>query len=158
MFSESGLSIDELFTGERNFIANAGNFCSFIYHNFENLNWVGFYFMNRGELVLGPFQGKTACVRIAVGKGVCGTSVAKKETIIVDDVHEFPGHIACDAASRSEIVIPVIYKDVLIGVLDIDSPVLKRFTSKEEETFNAYLDLLIHSSNMDEIINYYIND
>ena len=133
MFSESGLSIDELFTGERNFIANAGNFCSFIYHNFENLNWVGFYFMNRGELVLGPFQGKTACVRIAVGKGVCGTSVAKKETIIVDDVHEFPGHIACDSASNSELVVPLVKDGHVVAGLVIHDRVVRAWTRASGE-------------------------
>ena len=117
-----------LLADERDLIANAANATSLIYHALPRLNWCGVYFFKEGELVVGPFQGKPACVRIALGKGVCGTAAAQRQTILVPDVHEFPGHIACDAASRSEIVIPLITRDSkLLGVLDLDSPELARF-------------------------------
>ena len=117
-----------LLADERDLIANAANATSLIYHALPGLNWCGVYFFKGGELVVGPFQGKPACVRISLGKGVCGTAAAERKTIVVPDVHEFPGHIACDAASRSEIVIPLIWSDAkLLGVLDLDSPELARF-------------------------------
>jgi L-methionine (R)-S-oxide reductase len=117
-----------LLADERDLVANAANATSLIYHALPDLNWCGVYFSKEGELVVGPFQGKPACVRIALGKGVCGTAAAQRKTIVVPDVHEFPGHIACDAASRSEIVIPLITRDAqLLGVLDLDSPELGRF-------------------------------
>jgi GAF domain-containing protein len=117
-----------LLADERDLIANAANATSLIYHALPQLNWCGVYFFKEGELVVGPFQGKPACVRIALGKGVCGTAAIQRKTIVVPDVHQFPGHIACDAASRSEIVIPLITRDSkLLGVLDLDSPELERF-------------------------------
>jgi GAF domain-containing protein len=117
-----------LLADERDLIANAANATSLIYHALPQLNWCGVYFLKEGELVVGPFQGKPACVRIALGKGVCGTAAAQRKTIVVPDVHAFPGHIACDAASRSEIVIPLItHESKLLGVLDLDSPELARF-------------------------------
>jgi len=123
-----------LLEGERDFTANAANLAALIFHTLPDLNWAGFYWMKGGELVLGPFQGKPACVRIAVGRGVCGTAVRDGRTIVVPDVEKFPGHIACDSASRSELVIPVKLgprlhggDDVVIGVLDLDSPKLARF-------------------------------
>ena len=119
--------LHSLLADERDLIANAANATSLIYHALPHLNWCGVYFHKGGELVVGPFQGRPACVRIAFGKGVCGTAAAQRKTIVVPDVHEFPGHIACDAASRSEIVIPLIVGDELFGVLDLDSPKLARF-------------------------------
>ena len=119
--------LHSLLADERDLIANAANATSLIYHALPHLNWCGVYFHKGGELVVGPFQGRPACVRIAFGKGVCGTAAAQRKTIVVPDVHEFPGHIACDAASRSEIVIPLIVGDELFGVLDLDSPNLARF-------------------------------
>ena len=116
-----------LIAGEPDFIANLANAAALIYHSLPDLNWAGFYLLKDGELVVGPFQGKPACVRIAMGKGVCGTAALKRETVIVRDVHEFPGHIACDAASNSEIVVPLIRDGELLGVLDLDSPTLARF-------------------------------
>ncbi|HEU4623129.1 MAG TPA: GAF domain-containing protein [Steroidobacteraceae bacterium] len=117
-----------LLAGERDLVANAANATSLIYHALPRLNWCGVYFFKDGELVVGPFQGKPACVRIALGKGVCGTAAAQRKTILVPDVNAFPGHIACDAASRSEIVIPLLAGDSrLLGVLDLDSPKLARF-------------------------------
>lgn len=116
-----------LVSGERDTIANAANTAALIFDALPEINWAGFYFLRDGELVVGPFQGKPACVRIALGKGVCGTAAAQRKTVVVPDVHEFPGHIACDAASRSEVVVPLIAGDGLLGVLDIDSPRIARF-------------------------------
>ena len=112
---------------EKEISANLSNISAIIMHYIKDINWSGFYRMVNGELVLGPFQGKPACVRIKVGAGVCGTCVAKKETIVVDNVHEFDGHIACDSNSNSEIVLPIFKGDEVFGVLDIDSPSLSRF-------------------------------
>ncbi|HEY8509591.1 MAG TPA: GAF domain-containing protein [Steroidobacteraceae bacterium] len=116
-----------LLSGEHNLVANAANTSSLLYHSLPDVNWVGFYFLRDQELIVGPFQGKPACVRIPLGKGVCGTAAAKRETIIVPDVREFPGHIACDEASLSEIVVPLIKGEAMLGVLDVDSPRLARF-------------------------------
>jgi L-methionine (R)-S-oxide reductase len=116
-----------LLAGEHDLIANAANTAALLFASVPELNWLGFYFLKGGELVVGPFQGKPACVRIALGKGVCGTAAATGATMVVPDVHAFAGHIACDAASRSEIVIPLLRGDALLGVLDIDSPLPARF-------------------------------
>src|SRR2546426_10751212 len=112
--------LSSLLAGERNLIANAANFSALIFHSLPDLNWAGFYFLKNGELVLGPFQGQPACVRIKIGQGVCGTAAAKRKTVVVPNVHEFPGHIACDSASNSEIVVPIIKDEKLIGVVDLD--------------------------------------
>ena len=120
-----------LLAHERDLIANAANTAALLYQRMEAVNWAGFYFRQGDELVLGPFQGRPACVRIAMGRGVCGTSAARRETIVVPDVHEFPGHIACDAASNSEVVVPILRDDDVIGVLDIDSPVPGRFDAAD---------------------------
>jgi L-methionine (R)-S-oxide reductase len=122
-----------LLEGEHDLIANAANTAALIFHALPDLNWAGFYFWRDGELVVGPFQGKPACVRIALGKGVCGTAAARRETIIVPDVHAFPGHIACDSASRAEIVVPLIRGPELLGVLDIDSPRVARFDTADAD-------------------------
>src|SRR2546428_5406404 len=119
--------LSSLLAGERDLIANAANFSSLVFHALPDLNWAGFYFAKDGELVLGPFQGKPACVRVRIGQGVCGAGAAKCETVIVPNVHEFPGHIACDSASNSEIVVPLMKGERLIGVLDLDSPLPSRF-------------------------------
>ena len=116
-----------LLKGEKDFVANAANTSALIFEALPDLNWVGFYFLKEGELVVGPFQGKPACVRIALGRGVCGTAALERKTIIVPDVDAFPGHIACDGASRSEIVVPLMQGQKLLGVLDLDSPRLARF-------------------------------
>ena len=122
---------EALLAGESDLVANAANLSSLIFHTLPELNWAGFYFMRDRELVVGPFQGKPACVRIAVGHGVCGTAAQERRTIVVSDVHEFPGHIACDPASRSEVVVPVIRGGELLGVLDLDSPVRERFDADD---------------------------
>ncbi|MEO3866172.1 GAF domain-containing protein [Rheinheimera fenheensis] len=117
---------------ETDLIANMANLSALLFNNLPDLNWAGFYIMRDGELVLGPFQGQVACVRIPVGKGVCGTAVATGQVQLVKDVHEFPGHIACDAASNSEIVLPLRHQGDIIAVLDIDSPSLARFDSEDQ--------------------------
>ncbi|MEH8019153.1 GAF domain-containing protein [Rheinheimera muenzenbergensis] len=117
---------------ESDLIANMANLSALLFNQLPDLNWAGFYIMRNGELVLGPFQGQVACVRIAVGKGVCGTAVATGEVQLVNDVHEFPGHIACDAASNSEIVLPLRHNNEIIAVLDIDSPKLARFDADDQ--------------------------
>ncbi len=121
-----------LLEGETDFSANSANFASLVFHALPDLNWAGFYLVKNGELVLGAFQGKPACVRIKFGQGVCGAAAERRETVIVENVHEFPGHIACDAASNSEIVIPLIKNDQLVGVFDVDSPLVSRFDAKDK--------------------------
>jgi len=137
-----------LFEKERDFIANAANLTSLLFHSLPDLNWVGFYLIRNNELVLGPFQGKPACVRIAVGKGVCGTAAAERQTVIVDNVNEFPGHIACDSASNSEIVVPLISGDELLGVLDLDSPLLSRFDESDARGLNELVSLFLGHSDL----------
>jgi len=122
-----------LLAGEADRIANAANMAALIYHGLSDLNWAGFYFRRGAELVLGPFQGRPACVRIPLGKGVCGTAAARAATVLVPDVHDFPGHIACDPASRSELVVPLIDGGHLSGVLDLDSPLIGRFEEVDQE-------------------------
>jgi GAF domain-containing protein len=118
-------------------LANASNFVGLLFDALEDVNWLGIYVLRGDELVLGPYQGKTACVRIALGKGVCGTAAATRQTQRVPDVHEFPGHIACDVASRSEIVVPLLVDGELVGVLDIDSPSLDRFSEADQQGVEA---------------------
>lgn len=124
--------VQALFADERDFIANAAQFSAFLYHQVEDLNWAGFYLNRNQELVLGPFQGQVACVRIPFSKGVCGAAAATGKTQRVEDVHAFPGHIACDCASNSELVIPLIKDGRLIGVLDLDSPSIGRFSEADQ--------------------------
>jgi len=131
IYSELHVQARALLQGERDRTANAANLASLVFHTLPDLNWAGFYWMNGDELVLGPFQGKPACVRIALGKGVCGSAARDKRTLVVPDVNAFPGHIACDGASRSEIVVPVMRTVEVLGVLDLDSPSLARFDSED---------------------------
>jgi GAF domain-containing protein len=133
LYRELCQRLEALLMGERDAIANAANAAGLIYQTLPDVNWVGFYLLRGDELVLGPFQGKPACVRIPVGKGVCGTAVAKRETICVEDVFAFPGHIACDTASRSEIVVPLMREGKIFGVLDIDSPSPARFDADDQD-------------------------
>jgi L-methionine (R)-S-oxide reductase len=134
-----------LLHGETDFIANAANLSSLIYHSLPDLNWAGLYLLKANELVLGPFQGKPACVRIAIGSGVCGTAAQQRETIIVDNVHDFPGHIACDSASNSEIVVPVVKDGQLIAVLDLDSPIFARFDDDDAAGLNELVEIFVES-------------
>jgi GAF domain-containing protein len=140
-----------LVAGERDPIANAANLAAALFHGCPDLNWAGFYFFRGGELVVGPFQGKPACVRIMLGRGVCGTAAADRRTIVVEDVHAFPGHIACDAASRSEIVVPLFAGEELIGVLDVDSPKLARFGAAERTLIEALAALYVRTSDFTEL-------
>jgi GAF domain-containing protein len=135
-----------LMHGERDRTANAANLSSLVFHALPDLNWVGFYFFDGTELVVGPFQGHPACVRIALGRGVCGTAAATRQTQRIADVDAFPGHIPCDSASRSELVVPLYQGDRLLGVFDLDSPVLDRFDAEDqrglEAVANAFIDSL----------------
>ena len=135
-----------LLDGEHDLVANAANLASLVWHSLPDLNWAGFYLLKDGELVLGPFQGKPACVRIAIGKGVCGTAAARRASVLVTDVDAFPGHIACDSASRSELVVPIVRDGTLLGVLDLDSPQLARFDEHDragcERLVSVFIDAL----------------
>lgn len=132
-----------LFAGERDPWANAANAAALVFESLPRLNWAGFYFLRGGELVVGPFQGRAACVRIPLGSGVCGTAAKSRSTVIVADVHAFPGHIACDAASHSEIVVPLQSGGKLIGVLDLDSPDVGRFGPADAPLLEALADALV---------------
>lgn len=131
--SEMNEKLKALLCKEDGLITNLSNASALLNEYLDNINWVGFYLMRHGELCLGPFQGKTACVRIKVGRGVCGTAVSENKTQLVPDVHQFPGHIACDCASNSEIVVPIRVNDEIVGVLDIDSPLFDRFSEEDKE-------------------------
>ena len=151
LYREVGVQLSGLFSGERSGLANAANMCALLYQMLAGVNWVGFYFLQGRELVLGPFQGKVACVRIPMGRGVCGTAAARREILVVPDVNEFPGHIACDAASRSEIVLPLVQAGRLLGVLDLDSPNLSRFDHEDRDGLQAAVDLLLQSSQLGKL-------
>jgi GAF domain-containing protein len=139
-----------LLKGERDFTANAANLSALLFHSLPDLNWAGCYLHKNDGLVLGPFQGKPACVRIAIGAGVCGTAARQRQTIIVDNVNDFPGHIACDSASNSEIVVPIVKGDHLIGVLDLDSPLFARFDDEDARGLNALVQIFVESFNNNE--------
>jgi GAF domain-containing protein len=132
LYSDLLHELDALLMGEQDTVANAANAAAAIYHTLPDLNWAGFYFLRGDQLVLGPFQGRPACVRIAIGKGVCGTAALRRQSVLVPDVAAFPGHIACDSASRSELVVPLLAGDRLLGVLDLDSPALARFDAADQ--------------------------
>jgi GAF domain-containing protein len=151
-YRELKAQLAALFAGERNGLANAANMTALLHQALPDLNWVGFYFLEGGELVLGPFQGKVACVRIAVGRGVCGTAAQRKDTVVVPDVHAFPGHIACDDASRSEIVVPLLKDGRLLGVLDLDSPHLARFDQEDADGLNEAVGLLLQCSELGRLV------
>ena len=137
-----------LLDGERDLIANAANVAALIWELVPDLNWAGFYFMKGDGLVLGPFQGKPACVRIAVGKGVCGAAVERRASVLVADVHAFPGHIACDSASNSELVVPLIKNGVVHGVLDLDSPLLARFDEDDRAALERLVSFFVNATDM----------
>lgn len=137
--------LSELIHGESDFLANAANTVALLFSALPDVNWLGFYFLHGNELMLGPFQGKPACSRIALDKGVCGTAARKRETIAVADVNQFPGHIACDTASRSEIVVPLLNWGRLLGVLDVDSPVLGRFDEDDADGLESLMSLFLSS-------------
>ena len=140
-----------LLKGEYDFIANTANFSALVYHSLPDVNWAGFYLLHEEELVLGPFQGRPACVRIPLGKGVCGFAAKQCETVIVPNVHEFPGHIVCDTDSNAEIVIPLFDGERVLGVFDVDSPTLKRFDDQDAEGLNEMVTVLVaHEEGLDE--------
>src|SRR6266852_1652970 len=145
LYDQLASQLSSLLAGERDLIANAANSSSLIFHSLADLNWAGFYFAKDGELVLGPFQGQPACARIKIGQGVCGAGAAKCETVIVPNVHEFPGHITCDSASNSEIVVPLKKGERLIGVLDLDSPLLSRFDEEDAAGLDRMIRILLSS-------------
>jgi L-methionine (R)-S-oxide reductase len=149
LYDELASQLSSLLAGERDLVANAANFAALVFHSLPDLNWAGFYFVKNSELVLGPFQGKPACMRIAFGRGVCGAAAAKRATTIVPNVHEFPGHIACDMESKSEIVIPLMKDGRFIGVLDLDSPQLSRFDDADAAGLETLLKILLAATETD---------
>ncbi len=140
-----------LLAGESDAVANAANTSALLFDALAEVSWAGFYFMRGGELIVGPFQGKPACVRIALGRGVCGTAAAKRETIIVPDVNAFPGHIACDAASRSEVVVPLMAGERLVGVLDLDSARLERFDAADARGLERLAAIFLQASRLEDL-------
>ena len=138
--------LESLLADERDFIANAAQFSAFLYHQLDDLNWAGIYLNRNEELVLGPFQGQIACVRIPFGRGVCGAAAASRQTQRVEDVHAFAGHIACDSASNSELVVPLLKDGRLIGVLDLDSPSIGRFTEQDQQGVEALAAIFLRLS------------
>jgi len=163
MYSALIEQVESIVEGERDCIANCANVCSLVFHELNNfrpnlLNWCGFYFVRKEQLVLGPFQGKPACIRIAIGKGVCGTAVKKKASIVVKDVAEFPGHIACDSASKSEIVIPIFFESEedqeqkIKGVLDLDSVEFSAFDEEDQTSLERITQIIAKSSDWKFII------
>lgn len=146
VYRELALMAEGLFRGERDPIANAANLSALLFMGLADLNWAGFYFLWDGVLVLGPFQGRPACVRIALGKGVCGTAAAQKRALVVPDVEAFPGHIACDVASRSELVVPLSAATRLLGVLDLDSPLAARFDEEDARGIESLAALWVTAS------------
>lgn len=143
LYAQLAQQAQGLLHGERDLIANAANLSALLYYGLPDVNWVGFYFLKDGELVVGPFQGKPACVRIPMGKGVCGTAAARRESIVVPDVNKFPGHIFCDSASRSELVVPLVKSGKLLGVLDIDSAKHARFDEADRVGLEQHVQIFL---------------
>ena len=141
-YNQLSTQLFSLINGVPHKTANLANASALLYNTLDGLNWAGFYLLENDTLVLGPFQGKPACIEIPIGKGVCGTAAAKGETVVVDNVHEFPGHIACDGASNSEIVIPLFENGKVVGVLDIDSPLFSRFSPEDKEGLEKFAAIL----------------
>ena len=149
LYASLAQQLSGLLEGETDAIANAANMSALIFDLVPELNWAGFYFMRGAELVLGPFQGKVACVRIPVGRGVCGTAVERKASIVVPDVEAFPGHIACDSASRSELVVPLIRNGAVIGVLDLDAPRAGRFDEADRAGVERLVEIFLAATDFD---------
>lgn len=140
--------LEAVLHGERDWVCNLAQTSALLMQTLPDLNWAGFYLLKDGKLVLGPFQGKVACVRIALGKGVCGTAATRRESVVVPNVHEFPGHIACDSASNSEVVVPLLHRGQLLGVLDIDSPKLNRFDADDARGLERAAEILLAASDV----------
>lgn len=151
LYRELNAQLAALLEDESDGVANSANTAALFFAALPELNWFGFYFRREQELVLGPFQGKIACVRIALGRGVCGTAALERKTLVVPDVHAFPGHIACDAASRSEIVVPLLRGEELLGVMDLDSPVENRFDADDAAGLEEAARILIHGSDFSRL-------
>lgn len=147
--------LEELLSETDDFIANAANFTAFLFDNIDDINWCGFYFDNGKELILSIFQGKTACIRIPYNSGICGYSYTNKQIIVADDVHQFEGHIACDSASNSEMVIPLYYNNTLIAVLDLDSPIFSRFDNDTQQLILNLFSIFKSKTNLNKAVNYY---
>jgi len=148
MYEDMNDFITGLFFEERDWLANMANLASLLYNIMPEVNWAGFYLFKESELVLGPFNGKPACIRITIGRGVCGTAAVTGETQLVKDVHAFPGHIACDGDTKSEIVVPIMKDGTLVGVLDLDSPVTNRFDEEDQKALEAIVLKLLEASNL----------
>lgn len=146
------LALRELIRDETDALANLANSAALLFELMDEINWAGFYLFKENQLILGPFQGKSACVRIPLGKGVCGTAAQNREPIVVRDVHLFPGHIACDQASAAEIVIPIVKEDRLIGVLDVDSPVKARFDERDRQGLQDYVNILAANIRWEDLL------
>ncbi len=147
LYRQLNLQFESLLDGETDTIANLANASSLLYSILPDVNWAGFYLYKQNELIVGPFQGKPACVHIAMGRGVCGTAAQERKTNVVEDVHKFPGHIACDSASNSEIVIPLVKDEKLIGVLDLDSPTVGRFDNEDQTGLEKFAEILLSKTN-----------
>jgi GAF domain-containing protein len=152
LYAELASQLESLFEDEADGLANAANFSALLYEALPALNWCGFYWARGSELVLGPFQGKVACVRIALGRGVCGTAAVRRETVLVPDVHQFPGHIACDSASQSEVVVPLVKDGRLLGVLDLDSPEPSRFDADDANGLERLAAILLARSDFSRLV------
>ena len=150
-YEQLAMELRGLLEGESDPVANAANTTALIFDALPEVSWAGFYFLRGGELIVGPFQGKPACVRIALGRGVCGTAAARRATLIVPDVNAFPGHIACDAASQSEVVVPLIAADRLVGVLDLDSARLERFDEADAHGLGQLAAIFLRASRVDDL-------
>lgn len=148
LYAELVQQLDGLLRGEQDAVANLANAAALIFHALPDLNWAGFYRLIGDELVLGPFQGRVACVRIPLGRGVCGVAAAERRTILVPDVHAFPGHIACDAASQSELVVPLVQDSAVVGVLDLDAPKLARFDTQDAAGCEALAEVLLRHTRL----------
>jgi GAF domain-containing protein len=151
-YEQLATQLQGLLTGETDPIANAANTVALIFDALPDVSWAGFYFLRGGELIVGPFQGKPACVRIALGRGVCGTAAEKRETLIVPDVNAFPGHIACDAASQSEVVVPLVAAGRVVGVLDLDSARLARFDAADARGLERLAELFVRGSRLEQLL------
>lgn len=151
-YRELAVQLDALLAGEPSGLANAANTAALLFSGLPALNWAGFYFLRGGELVLGPFQGKVACVRLQLGRGVCGTAAQRRATVIVPDVEKFPGHVACDHASRSEIVVPLVKDGRLAGVLDLDSPVLARFDATDAAGLEVLAAIFLRHTDLNQLV------
>ena len=152
LYRELATQLAALLADERHGLANAANTAALLHQGLPDLNWAGFYFVVDDELVLGPFQGKVACVRIALGRGVCGTAAQRRETIVVPDIEKFPGHIACDHASRSEVVVPLVQHGRLVGVLDLDSPSPARFDAEDAKGLETLAEIFLRSSDLGGLV------